>query len=165
MLFCEGWKPSVIGPATSIHFCINLSYSPKDQSLKIWWKNIETWWIWKTQFFSVGHFGSFSFLFFHFFFLFSSSPLELVTNYGAAWMGLNFYDYHDFQPKLGETLYVPHFKKKGLLQLPYESPILGQFLDLISPPKINTSEPRFESYDPWDMANWPAMIYYKHIKV
>ena len=35
----------------------------------------------------------------------------------------------------------------------YESPILSQLLDLISPPKINTSEPRFESYDPWDMAN------------
>ena len=38
-------------------------------------------------------------------------------------------------------------------QLPYESPILGQLLDLISPAKINISEPRFESYDPWDMAN------------
>jgi hypothetical protein len=37
--------------------------------------------------------------------------------------------------------------------IPYESPILGQLLDLISPPKINISEPRFESYDPWDMAN------------
>ena len=42
--------------------------------------------------------------------------------------------------------------------IPYESPILGQLLDLISPPKINISEPRFKSYDPWDMANWPAMI-------
>ena len=37
--------------------------------------------------------------------------------------------------------------------LPYESPILSQLLDLISQPKINISEPRFESYDPWDMAN------------
>ena len=37
--------------------------------------------------------------------------------------------------------------------VPYESPILGQVLDLISPPKTNISEPRFESYDPWDMAN------------
>jgi hypothetical protein len=30
---------------------------------------------------------------------------------------------------------------------------LGQLLDLISPTKINISEPRLESYDPWDMAN------------
>jgi hypothetical protein len=36
---------------------------------------------------------------------------------------------------------------------PYESPILGQILDLISLAKINISEPRFESYDPCDMAN------------
>ena len=39
------------------------------------------------------------------------------------------------------------------IEVPYESPILGHFLDLISPPKINISEPRFELYDPWDMAN------------
>ena len=32
-------------------------------------------------------------------------------------------------------------------------PILGQLLDLISPAKIDISDPRFESYDPWDMAN------------
>ena len=37
--------------------------------------------------------------------------------------------------------------------IPYESPILGQLLDLISPAKINFFEPRFESYDPYDMAN------------
>ena len=35
----------------------------------------------------------------------------------------------------------------------YESPILCQLLDLISPAKINISDPRFEWYDPWDMAN------------
>ena len=35
----------------------------------------------------------------------------------------------------------------------YESLILGQLLDLISPSKINISEPRFKSYDPCDMAN------------
>ena len=37
--------------------------------------------------------------------------------------------------------------------LPYVPPILGRLLDLISPAKINISEPRLESYDPWDMAN------------
>jgi hypothetical protein len=30
-------------------------------------------------------------------------------------------------------------------------PILGQLLDLISPTKINISEPRLESYDPWNI--------------
>jgi hypothetical protein len=38
-------------------------------------------------------------------------------------------------------------------KVPYESPILGQLLDLISATKINLFEPRFKSYDPWDMAN------------
>ena len=41
----------------------------------------------------------------------------------------------------------------GLNYVPYESPILGQLLDIISLPKINISEPRFKSYDPWDMTN------------
>ena len=31
--------------------------------------------------------------------------------------------------------------------------IVGQLLDLISPAKINLFDPRFKSYDPWDMAN------------
>ena len=30
---------------------------------------------------------------------------------------------------------------------------MGQILDLISPTKIDISEPRFKSYDPWDMEN------------
>ena len=34
--------------------------------------------------------------------------------------------------------------------------ILGQLLDLISPAKINISESRFESYNPWDMATSTA---------
>ena len=37
--------------------------------------------------------------------------------------------------------------------IPYESPILGQLLDLISPAKINLFEPRLEFYNPYDMAN------------
>ena len=37
-------------------------------------------------------------------------------------------------------------------QIPYVPPILGQLLDLISPPKINISEPRFGLYDSWDLA-------------
>ena len=39
------------------------------------------------------------------------------------------------------------------VHIPYVSPILGELLDLISLAKINISEPRFKSYDPWDMAN------------
>ena len=38
----------------------------------------------------------------------------------------------------------------------YVPPILGQLLDLISLAKINISEPRFEFYDPWDMATSTA---------
>jgi hypothetical protein len=29
-----------------------------------------------------------------------SSPLKSATNYWVAWLGLYFYDYHDFQPKI-----------------------------------------------------------------
>ena len=48
-----------------------------------------------------------------------------------------------------------HFVRFCKLQnlLNPEIPILGQLLDLISPAKISISEPRLESYDPWDMAN------------
>ena len=42
------------------------------------------------------------------------------------------------------------------LELLYKSPILGQLLGLISLGKINLFEPRFESYEPWDMANCPS---------
>ena len=35
----------------------------------------------------------------------------------------------------------------------YESPILGQLLDLISQAKINFFESIFKSYDPYSMAN------------
>ena len=51
---------------------------------------------------------------------------------------------------IGVTLSMNH--------IPYESPILGQLLDLISPPKINISEPRFGLYDPGDMANCPSTV-------
>ena len=40
----------------------------------------------------------------------------------------------------------------GDITVPYESPILGQLLNLISLDRINLFEPRFEFYDPWDMA-------------
>ena len=43
-------------------------------------------------------------------------------------------------------------------KVPYVPPILGQVLDLISPPKINISKSRFKSYDPWDMANLPEAV-------
>ena len=63
-------------------------------------------------------------------------------------------------------MYVIHFQKVSIVYhffkefeqeiyvtVLYVPPILGQLLDLISPAKINISEPRFKSYDPWDMAN------------
>ena len=46
-----------------------------------------------------------------------------------------------------------YFLMSILHELPYESPILGQILDLISTAKINISESKFKSYDLWDMAN------------
>ena len=39
--------------------------------------------------------------------------------------------------------------QKKSWKIPYESPILGKLLDLISLGKINLFEPRFESYDPY----------------
>ena len=41
----------------------------------------------------------------------------------------------------------------GMYNLLYESPILGQLLDLISRAKINLFDFRFKSYDPYDMEN------------
>ena len=49
-------------------------------------------------------------------------------------------------------------------ELPYESPIFGQLLDLISPAKINLCEPRFKSYDPWDMVNCLSWFIIKNFK-
>ena len=43
-------------------------------------------------------------------------------------------------------------KQSKMLQA-YKSPILGQLLDLISPTEIGRFEPKFESYDQWNMAN------------
>ena len=40
-----------------------------------------------------------------------------------------------------------------LTNVPYESLILVQLLDLISPVKINLFDPRFKSYDPYNMEN------------
>ena len=40
------------------------------------------------------------------------------------------------------------FSNLGIKHVPYESPILGQILDLISPAKINFFGRRFKSYDP-----------------
>jgi hypothetical protein len=51
------------------------------------------------------------------------------------------------------------------LKIPYESPIVGQLLDLISPATINLFEPRFKSYDPSDMANCLLWFYSRILKV
>ena len=48
--------------------------------------------------------------------------------------------------------------RSHLSKLLYVPPILGQLPDLISPPKINISEPKFGLYDPWNLANWPATV-------
>ena len=43
--------------------------------------------------------------------------------------------------------------QKANCYIPYVPPILGQLLDLISPTKINLFDPRFKSYNPYDIAN------------
>ena len=60
---------------------------------------------------------------------------------------------HDY-PKMKQTKIALRNKSSFM----YVLPILGQFLDLISLIKINISEPRFKSYDPWDMANLPVPV-------
>ena len=51
------------------------------------------------------------------------------------------------------------------IYVPYESPIWGQLFDLISPTKINLFEPRFKSYDLWDMANCLPWFYLRILEV
>ena len=54
-------------------------------------------------------------------------------------------------PKHSQTQFVP-----------YESPILGQLLDLIAPAKINLFELRFKSYGPWDMESCLSQLLLKN---
>ena len=69
---------------------INLFYWPKDKALKFLRKNIENWWLWKTQFFEL---AILNFLFF------ASSPLKSVKVSWVARMSRNFDDYSGFQLK------------------------------------------------------------------
>ena len=79
--------------------CINLSYSPKNQSVKFSRKNIENWGYLKNSVFLGRPFWKFfckkkiaSFL------------SKSVTNQRVPWMGLNFYYHHDFQKKGGHRI-------------------------------------------------------------
>ena len=73
-----------------------------------------------------------------------------------------------------KTQWPPPQKKKkknvyhsnlATILITYESPILRQILDLISPAKINLFEPRFELYDLWDMANWLLWFLLRILKI
>ena len=66
------------------------------------------------------------------------------------------------QKPLKTSLLSEYSRKLVSNDIPYESPILGQLLDLISPAKINLFEPRFEFYDPWDMA---SCFFFKDFKI
>ena len=75
-----------------------------------------------------------------------------LDNFGKFWLisgqfgGINHcirsFNYYEIRIKL-----------KYEIRVRYKSPILGQLLDLMSPSKINLFDPRFKSYNPWDMAN------------
>ena len=69
----------------------------------------------------------------------------LAKNQHALWKSLFL---------LCEKLYSPKPSKfeNHIWKLTYESPKLGQLLDLISLSKTHLLEPRFESYNPYDMA-------------
>jgi hypothetical protein len=58
----------------------------------------------------------------------------------------NSIDHSSSQQRLAQGVLVCTYIE--IPQVPYVPPILGQLLDLISPAKINISEPRFKSYDP-----------------
>ena len=85
------WQPHGLSHIHAI--CVNLPdfHGPNLVIFSKW--KIENWWIWKIKFFESPIFNSKIFFF-------VSSPLKSVTNYRLAWMGLNFYDYHGFQPKI-----------------------------------------------------------------
>ena len=86
-LFRTAWQLYGLSHIRAFH--MDLSYKPKDQSLKFWQKNIENWRLWKSQFFWVGYFE-------YFYNFFSSSPPKSGTNYGVESMGLNFHDNQTF---------------------------------------------------------------------
>ena len=79
------WQPYRLSHINALS--INLSYPPKDQSLKFSLKDIENWRSWKSQFFWVSHFILF----------FASSPWKSVNIYGVGRMGQKFDDYPGFQ--------------------------------------------------------------------
>ena len=54
---------------------------------------------------------------------------------------------------LGKIPYKKQVYFIAFQYIPYESPILGQLLNLICPAKIYLFEPRLESYNPYNMAN------------
>jgi hypothetical protein len=40
--------------------------------------------------------------------IFCFISIEIVKNYGVAWIGLNYYDYQDFYSKFGVRKHLPH---------------------------------------------------------
>ena len=83
LLFRTIWQPYRL---SYIHaFRINLSYKPKDQSLKFWWKNTES------GFENLSYFESAILIK-----KIASSPSKPGTNYGKEWMALNCYYYRLF---------------------------------------------------------------------
>ena len=60
-------------------------------------------------------------------------------------------------PNFCSLMTAVHHEKCWVI-VPYVPSISGQLLDLISLARTNLLGPRFNFYDPWDMANWPASL-------
>ena len=72
--------------------------------------------------------------------------LELSYFSGFPVVNDPLYNHVVFGPEKGKGGRIGKSDEK-LIEVTYESPILGQLLDLISPAKINLCEPRFKSYE------------------
>ena len=83
---------------------INWSYSPEDHFLKFWRKLLYFWWWLKNSVFLSRPFWK---IFVEkYFFLLHSYFLNQSQIIGVAWMGLNYYDYNDFQKNQGGGGYI-----------------------------------------------------------
>ena len=82
------WRPYRLSKIDALR--IKWFYSPKDQFVKFWQKLLSFWWRLKNSVFLL-----------HFY-------LNQSQINGVAWIGLNFYDYHDFQKNQGGYRIMKH---------------------------------------------------------
>ena len=74
-------------------------------------------------------FTNFQFKNSNYIFFFVSSPMKSVTNYGVAWIGLNYYDYQDFHPKLGMRKHLLHMRRRACGHVDVSTSSFGSHLN------------------------------------